>query len=249
MTPISGLEGKVVLITGGSRGIGAALSRRFASLGCRVAIAYRSDHESARNLAEELAGKDGRCIALQADVADPEAVTALVAGTVEQFGGLDILVNCAALGHYRPLGKMDAAFIRSILDTNVMGTVLMTEAALPHLPSPGGRIINFASALAYRPIPTSSVYSASKAAVVTLTHALAKELGPRGITVNAIAPGVIETDMTTKIIEERGDQILAMTPLGRIGQPEDISGIVTFLASPEAGRITGRTIIADGGVT
>tara|TARA_R110002020_G_scaffold25060_6_gene81609 strand:- start:8160 stop:8909 length:750 start_codon:yes stop_codon:yes gene_type:complete len=249
MTGASDLKGKVVLVTGGSRGIGAAVTRRFAALGCRVVIAYRSGHEAAQALAAELAGADHACIAVQADVADPDAVTSLLARTVETFGGLDILVNCAALGDYRPLGKMDADYIRSILDTNVMGVVLMTEAALPHLPSPGGRIINFASALAYRPIPTSSVYSASKAAVITLTHAFAKELGPRGITVNAVAPGVIETDMTTKIIEERGPQILAMTPLGRIGQTEDVAGIVTFLASGDAGWITGRTIIADGGVT
>ncbi len=117
------------------------------------------------------------------------------------------------------------------------------------MPAPGGRIVNIASALAYRPIPTSSVYCASKAAVVTLTHAFAKELGPRGITVNAVAPGVIRTDMTESILVERGAQILAMTPLARIGETDDIAGIVTFLASPEAGWITGRTIIAYGGVT
>ncbi len=117
------------------------------------------------------------------------------------------------------------------------------------MPAPGGRIVNIASALAYRPIPTSSVYSASKAAVVTLTHAFAKELGPRGITVNAVTPGVLRTDMTESILVERGAQILAMTPLARIGETDDIAGIVTFLASPEAGWITGRTIIADGGVT
>ena len=198
---------------------------------------------------EELSGADGACIAVRADVAVPEDITALVATVAETFGLIDVLVNCAAVGTYRPLGKMDAPFIRSVLDTNVMGTVLMTEAVLPHMPSPGGRIVNFSSALAYRPIPTSSVYSASKAAVATLTHTFSKELGARGITVNAVAPGVIETDMTTKIIAERGDQILAATPLGRIGQPDDIAGIVTFLASPDGGWINGRTIIADGGVT
>lgn len=245
----AGLEGKVVLVTGGSRGIGATIVRRFASLGSRVVIGYRSDHEAAGKLVSELGGSDRNCIAIQADIADPDNVQTLVAAAVDRFGRIDVLVNCAAVGPYRPLGSMGAPFIRSILDTNVMGTVLMAEAALPHLTSPGGRIINFASALAYRPIPTSSVYSASKAAVATLTHAFSKELGPRGITVNAVAPGVIETDMTTKILAERGDQILAVTPLGRIGQPDDIAGIVTFLASPDAGWITGRTIIADGGVT
>jgi len=144
---------------------------------------------------------------------------------------------------------MDAAFIRAILDANVLGTVLLTQAVLAHLTAPGGRIINFASALAFRPIPASSVYAASKAAVATLTHAWSKELGPRGITVNAIAPGVIETDMTAAILADRGAAVVAATPLGRIGQTDDIAGIALFLCSAEAGWITGRTIIADGGVT
>ncbi|WP_037088482.1 SDR family NAD(P)-dependent oxidoreductase [Neorhizobium vignae] len=243
------LEDKVVIVTGGSRGIGAAITRRFVSLGSRVVIAYRSDRAATDRLCAELTDMGGNCIAVQADVAKPKDIEALVAATVENFGSIDVLLNCAAIGPYRPLGDMDASFIKDILETNVMGVVLLTQAVLPHLASPGGRIINFASALAYRPIPTSSVYSASKAAVVTLTHAFAKELGPKGITVNAVAPGVIETDMTTKIIAERGEQILAMTPLARIGQPDDIASIVTFLASPEAGWITGRTILADGGVT
>lgn len=243
-----GLEGKVVLVTGGSRGIGAAVARRFASLESHVAIGYRSGREAAEKLAGELSG--GRdCIAVQGDIARPDEIRAVVASTVDRFGRVDVLVNCAAIGPYRKLEDLDADFIRTMFDTNVLGIVLMTQEVLPHLPSPGGRIINFASALAYRPIPTSSVYSASKAAVVTLTHAFAKELGPRGITVNAVAPGVIETEMAAKAIAERGDQILAATPLARIGQPDDVAGIVTFLASPEAGWITGRTIIADGGVT
>jgi 3-oxoacyl-[acyl-carrier protein] reductase len=249
MSAAQGLEGKTVLVTGGSRGIGAAVARRFASLGSHVAIVYRSDQDAAEKLAGELTGAERKCIALKGDVAAPDDVNSIVEATVERLGGIDVLVNCAAIAPYRPLGEMDAAYIRSVLDTNILGTVLMTQAALRHLPSPGGRIINFASALAFRPIPTTSIYSASKAAVAALTHAFAKELGTRGITVNAVAPGVIETDMTTKILAERGDQILAMTPLARIGQPDDIAGIVTFLASPDAGWITGRTIIADGGVT
>lgn len=247
MTAANGVQGKVAVVTGGSRGIGAAIAQRFSSLGYRVVIGYRSDQASAEALTASL-GPDAESLAVQADIARPEDIERLVAKTVERFGAIDVLVNCAAVGPYRPLGKMDADFIRPILETNIMGTLLLTQAALPHMPD-GGRIINFASALAYRPIPTSSVYSASKAAVVTLTHAFAKELGARKITVNAVAPGVIETDMTTQIIAERGEQIMAMTPLGRIGQTDDIAGIVAFLASPEAGWITGRTIIADGGVT
>jgi 3-oxoacyl-[acyl-carrier protein] reductase len=133
-----------------------------------------------------------------------------------------------------------------MFDTNVLGSVMLTKAAAAVMQE-GGRIVHFASRLAYSPIPTSTVYAASKAAVVALVHGYAKELGARGITVNAVAPGVIETDMTTKIIIERGDQIRAMTPLGRIGQPDDIAGIVAFLASDDSRWITGRTILADGG--
>ncbi len=245
----AGLKDKTVIVTGGSRGIGAAIARRFGASGAGVVIGYRSDSEAAARVEREIAEAGGECLAARGDVSEQAGIDAIVHAAVQRFGPIDILVNCAAIAPYRPLGAMDAAFVRSILDANVVGLVMMTQAALPHMPAPGGRIINIASALAYRPIPTSSVYSASKAAVVTLTHAFAKELGPRGITVNAVAPGVIRTDMTESILVERGAQILAMTPLARIGETDDIAGIVTFLASPEAGWITGRTIIADGGVT
>lgn len=243
------MSGKVALITGGSRGIGAAVVRGFAAAGIYVAIGYQARGDAATSLSTEITQAGGQCLAVQGDITDADAVQRVTAETVARFGRIDILVNCAGVAPYRALGSMDAAFIRSILDANVLGTVLITQAVLPQLTAPGGRIINFASALAFRPIPTSSIYSASKAAVVTLTHAWSKELGPKGITVNAIAPGVIETEMTTAILAERGAGIIASTPLGRIGQPDDIAGIALFLCSPEAGWITGRTIIADGGVT
>jgi 3-oxoacyl-[acyl-carrier protein] reductase len=230
------LSGKVALITGGSRGIGAAVARRFAAAGMCVAIGYQARSDAATSLATEIAKAGGQCATVQGDIADAEAVQRIATATVARFGRIDILVNCAGIGPYRPMGAMDAA-------------VLITQAVLPHLTAPGGRIINFSSALAFRPIPTSSVYSASKAAVVTLTHAWSKEFGPRGITVNAIAPGVIETEMTTGILAERGAGIVAATPLGRIGQTEDIAGIALFLCSADAGWVTGRTIIADGGIT
>ena len=212
-------------------------------------MAYRSDTVAAERLAGELASGEAQCVAAQADVSNSDDIDRLVATTVERFGKVDVLVNCAAIAPYRPLGQLDAQFIRSMFDTNVTGLMLLIQASVPYMPVTGGRIINFSSALAFRPIPTSSVYAASKGAVITLTHALAKELGSKGITVNAVAPGVIETEMTTNILAERGSQILAATPLARIGQPDDIAGIVMFLASADAGWITGRTIIADGGVT
>src|SRR5262245_29045857 len=243
------LSGKIALITGASRGIGAAVARRFAAAGGQVAIGYQARSDAAANLAAEITRAGGECLLVQGDITDADAARRIVADTVARFGRIDILVNCAGIAPYRALGAMDTAYIRAILDANILGTVLVTQAVLPHLTAPGGRITNFASALAFRPIPTSSLYAASKAAVVTLTHAWSKELGPRGITVNAIAPGVIETEMTAAILAERGAGIVASTPLGRIGQTDDIAGIALFLCSAEAGWITGRTIIADVGIT
>jgi 3-oxoacyl-[acyl-carrier protein] reductase len=240
---------KVVLVTGGSRGIGAGIVRRFAAEGFRVAIACRSGTDAADKVLDDITAAGGQSIVVTGDVAKPEDAMAMVAEVVAQFGTIDVLVNCAGFAEYRPFEATDLALFHTTFDTNVYGTVAMIQAVLPHMPAPGGRIINFSSALATRPIPTASIYAASKAAVAALSHALAKEFGPRGITVNAIAPGVIETEMTAGILAERSASILAMTPLGRIGQPDDIAGIALFLASPDANWVTGRTIIADGGVS
>ena len=240
---------KVVLITGGSRGIGAGLAKRFAAEGYRVAIGYRSGEAAADGIIGEITAAGAQGFAVAGDIAKPDDAKAMVAAVVARFGAVDVLINCAGVAEYRAFEATDLALFHAHFDTNVLGTVSMIQAVLPHMPAPGGRIINFSSALATRPIPTASIYSASKAAVTALTHALAKEFGPRGITVNAIAPGVIETEMTTKIIAERGPGIVAMTPLGRIGQTDDIAGIAVFLASPDAKWVTGRTIIADGGIS
>lgn len=243
------LSGKVVLVTGGSRGIGAAIARRFGAVGSHVAIGYRSGNAAAEEVLRDIAAAGSQGVAVAGDVAKPEDAKAMVAKVVARFGHIDVLVNCAGISEYRPFEASDPAFFHAIFDTNVLGIIAVIQAALPHLSAPGGRIINFSSALATRPIPKTSIYAASKAAVAALSHALAKEFGPRGITVNTIAPGVIETDMTTDILAERGAGILAMTPLGRIGQPDDISGVALFLASPDAGWLTGRTLIVDGGVS
>jgi 3-oxoacyl-[acyl-carrier protein] reductase len=240
---------KVVLVTGGSRGIGAGIAKRFAAEGYRVAIAYRSGKAEAEKILGDITAAGGQGLVVGGDIAKAEDAKAMVAQVVAQFGAVDVLVNCAGIAQYRPFEAIDAALFHAAFDTNVLGTVAMIQAVLPHMPAPGGRIINFSSALATRPIPGASIYAASKAAITALSHALAKEFGPRGITVNAIAPGVIETEMTTEILAARGPAITAMTPLGRIGQPDDIAGLAVFLASPDAKWITGRTIIADGGVS
>jgi 3-oxoacyl-[acyl-carrier protein] reductase len=246
---IYALAGKSVIVTGGSRGIGAEVARRFGAAGAKVAVFYRSGADAAAKVVSDINAAGGRGLAVVADIANPGAVKVAVESVAAKFGGIDIVVNCAGIAEYRPFEKTDAALFHAHFNTNVLGTVAVIQAALPHLPSPGGRIVNFSSALATRPIPNSAIYSASKGAINTLSHALARELGPRGITVNTIAPGVIETEMTAKILAERGEGIKAMTPLGRIGQPNDIAGVALFLASPDAGWITGRTFIVDGGVS
>jgi 3-oxoacyl-[acyl-carrier protein] reductase len=249
MSTAPALRGKVALVVGGSRGIGAAVARRLATMGAEVALTYKSQRDAADAVVSSIEAAGGRALALHVDVARSNSVDTAVRNVAEQCGRIDILVNSAGIAPYKPLGTIDATFVRDVLDANVLGTVLLTQAVVPYLPSPGGRIIHFSSRLAVSPIPTSSIYAAAKAAVSTLTLAFSKELGPKGITINAVAPGVIETDMTTAIIRERGDLIRAATPLGRIGEPDDIAGIVAFLASPESGWITGRTILADGGMT
>ncbi|TWG99511.1 3-oxoacyl-[acyl-carrier protein] reductase [Mesorhizobium sp. J18] len=240
-------EGRAVLVAGGSRGIGAAVVRRLAGEGAAVGIGYRTASAAAESLVAEIEAAGGQAKAVAGDIGQPGAAEAMVEAAHSAFGRLDGLVNTAGIGPYRPLVEVDESYIRAMFDTNVTGAIMLTKAAAAVLPSPGGRIVHFASRLAYSPIPTSTVYAASKAAVVALTHGFAKELGPKGITVNAVAPGVIETDMTASIIVERGEAIKAMTPLGRIGQPDDIAGIVAFLLSDDAAWITGRTILADGG--
>jgi 3-oxoacyl-[acyl-carrier protein] reductase len=249
MSHTPALEGKVALVAGGSRGIGAAVARRLAAMGAEVVVTYKSRRDAADAVVSDVTGAGGKALALEADIVRSDSVDALVEQTIQRCGRIDMLVNSAGIAPYRPLAAIDTAHVREVFDANVLGTILLTQAVVPHLPSPGGRIVHFSSRLAVSPIPTSSVYAASKAAVSALTLALSKELGPKGITINAVAPGVIETDMTAAIIGERGDAIRAATPLGRIGMPEDIAGIVAFLASPDSGWITGRTILADGGAT
>ena len=239
---------KAVIVTGGSRGIGAEIARAFAAVGARVAIVYRSGKEAAENLCSEIAAAGGDAVAVQADISKPLDAKQAVEKAAKQFSKIDILINAAGIGPYLPLAGITEEHYRDIFDTNVLGTVMMIQAAVPHMPEEGGRIVNFASRLAYNPLPGSSIYSASKAAVVCLTHTYARELGAKNITVNAIAPGVIETDMTRDIIVQRGEGIIAQTPLHRIGQPDDIAGVALFLASSASKWITGRTLIADGGL-
>jgi 3-oxoacyl-[acyl-carrier protein] reductase len=241
-------DARVALVAGGSRGIGAAVVRRLAADGAAVAVGYRAASSEAEALVRVIECGGGRAIAVQGDIGRDGDAAKMVEETVARFGRLDVLVNAAGIGIYRPLASIDESYVREMFDTNVLGAIMLTKAAAAVMQE-GSRIVHVSSRLAVSPIPASAVYAASKAAVSAMVHGFAKELGSKGITINAVAPGVIETDMTTKIIAERGEQIRATTPLGRIGQPDDIAGIVAFLASDDARWITGRTILADGGLT
>ena len=241
------LTGKVALVTGGSRGIGAEVARRLASDGAEVVIAYRSDTASAETVVTALKATGAKAHAFAVDIAIPQDCETLIESCLKACGRLDILVNAAGVATYRPLDQADADHYHALFNTNVLGALSLTRAAVAVMNGPG-RIIHFSSRLAGSPMPNTSVYAASKAAVSALTLALSQELGPRDITINAIAPGLIETDMTALAVAERGEALRNATPLRRIGQPDDISGIVAFLASDDAKWITGRTIRADGGL-
>lgn len=246
---MSTLEGKVALVTGGSRGIGEAVVRRFAGLGAKVAFTYRAEADKADAIARDLEGSGAVAKAFPADIADTAAVAALTRNVTDAFGRIDVLVNNAGTFGARTIGDIDFAFFAEQFNVNVWGMLQVTQAALPLFPDNGGRIVNLSSQRAFSPKDRTGVYAAAKAAVSTLTQSLAIELGPRGITVNAVAPAVTRTDMTAGIPAEKRELLAASTPLRRLGEPDDIAAVIAFLASDDARWITGRTILADGGIT
>ncbi|WP_426399213.1 SDR family NAD(P)-dependent oxidoreductase [Ralstonia sp. R-29] len=244
------LAGRNAIVTGGSRGIGAAVARRLAADGARVAVVYRSNRDEADAVVSAIrtSGTSGaEAIAVQADVADATSVNAMVSTVREAFGTIDIVINNAGILEGQPVGSIDAASFDAQFRTNALSVILVTQAVLPHVPARGGHIVNVSSSLVYRPRAGLSVYAASKAAVGALTHAFAIELGPRNITVNAVAPALTRTDMTAPIPDEVKARMRETTPLGRLGEPEDIADAIAFLASDDARWITGRTLMTDGG--
>ena len=243
------LANKIAVVTGGSRGIGAAIARKLAAQGATVVIVYKSNTQHAQAIVDAINADGGTAAAFRADVADRVAVDAVIASIVNRFEKIDILVNNAGIFESSPFGSIDAALVQRMFDAN-MGSVLnMTQAAAPHFPAAGGRIVNVSTNLIYSPRPGTSIYAASKAAVSVLTAAFAKELGARGITVNAVAPSMVSTDMTAATPEARRQQVIANTPAGRIGEPADIADVVAFLSSDDSRWITGRTLLTDGGMT
>ncbi|MDX6805011.1 3-oxoacyl-ACP reductase family protein [Terrihabitans rhizophilus] len=244
---MSDLSGKKALVTGASRGIGAAIARHLAEMGADVAITYQNSAEKAAEVVRGIEA-GGRCgFAIQADSADPAAVKRSVEEAVAQLGGLDILVNNAGIAGYGLVEEMALADIDALLNVNVRSVVLASQAAIPHL-GEGGRIVSIGSCLAERvAIPGVTVYSMTKSALLAFTRGLARELGPRGITVNLVHPGATDTDMNPAD-GANADNLRAMTPLGRYGTPDDVAAAVAFLASPAARQITGTGLVVDGGI-
>jgi 3-oxoacyl-[acyl-carrier protein] reductase len=243
----SPLAGKVALVTGGSSGIGAEIARRLSRAGAFVAVAGHSNAAGAQAVADEIVAQGGAASPVMGDASSEAGVAALLQQTMAAFGRLDILVNNAGISTFMPFGAISADTIDRELATNVRSVVLMTQAAAALL-GEGGRIVNISSNLAFGPMPGLTVYSASKAAVASLTKGLSLELAGRGITVNAVAPGVTATPMKTWIDETILSDLAAKAPLGRIAQPDDIADAVFFLCSDESRWVNGRTLIVDGGL-
>jgi 3-oxoacyl-[acyl-carrier protein] reductase len=242
------LAGRRALVTGGSRGIGAEIVRRLAADGAAVAFTYGSSAAEADKLAAEIAADGGTSVAIQADSGDPEQVAKAIDETVAQLGGLDILVNNAGVAYIGDVESLTMEQFDRLVAINVKGVFAAIQRALPHLGNTG-RIINIGSINADRvPGPGLSIYAMSKAAVAGLTRGLARELGPRGITVNNIQPGPVATDMNPEV-GEFADSLREVMALGRYGQPRDIASVVSYLAGPEAAYVTGANWNVDGGFT
>jgi len=241
------LSGKVAVVTGGSRGIGAAIARRLAGEGAQVALFYRSNAEAAGATVRAIEAAGGQAAAFQADVADEAALRLAVREVVSRFGRVDALVNNAGIFEAEPVGEISRESFQRQFAVNAWSVLASTQAALDHFPAAGGAIVNLSSSLAVRPEPQTVSYSASKAAVDSLTLGCAIELGARGIRVNAVAPAITRTDMTADIPAEQLREEIRLTPLGRLAEPGDIADVVAFLCSDDARWITGRSLLVDGG--
>jgi 3-oxoacyl-[acyl-carrier protein] reductase len=244
------LAGKVAVVTGGSKGIGADIAKHLAAEGAAVVVNYASSKEGADRVVDKITKRDGQAIAVQGDVARKTDIERLFAATNKAFGRLDILVNNAGVYQFTPLEEVTENEFHREFNTNVLGLILATQEAIKYFGAEGGSIINISSVASSVTPPTSVIYSGTKGAVDAVTRVLAKELGPRKIRVNAINPGAVETEGYRAIGIPGSDfekQAVAQTPLGRIGQPRDIAPVAVFLASSDGAWITGETLRVAGG--
>jgi 3-oxoacyl-[acyl-carrier protein] reductase len=245
------LENKVALVTGASKGIGASIARYFAAEGAKVVVNYATSKEGADHVVKAITDEGGVAIAIQGDVSIQADLTRIFEETKSAFGILDILVNNAGIYQYAPIEEFSPEFFHHQFNINVMGSLLAIQASLKLFGDQGGNIINISSEAGRTPLPTGSVYSATKAALDAITVSLSKEFSGRNIRINSILPGVVETEGSRAggfIGSEAETKLVANTPLGRTGQPEDIAKVAVFLASDEASWITGERISVSGGI-
>lgn len=246
------LAGKVALVTGASKGIGAAIARELAARGAAVAVNYSGSKAAAEKIVSEIETAGGKAIAVQANLSNPASAAPLANAVADKLGPIDILVNNAGIYEFSPLEQITPEHFHKQFNLNVLGVLMITQAAVPRFNPEGGSIINIGSVVGKMAPATGAVYSATKGAVDTITVALSKELGPKKIRVNALNPGLIETEGThgAGIIGSDFEAGAAKaTPLGRIGQPQDVATAAAFLASPDSVWLTGQTIYAAGGYT
>jgi 3-oxoacyl-[acyl-carrier protein] reductase len=244
------LQGKVAIVTGASKGIGAAIAKNLAAEGASVAVNYSSSREGAEQTVKEIERKGGKAMAIQANVAKKEEIKRLFAEAKKAFGRLDVLVNNAGIYEFAPLADITPEHFHKVFDLNVLGLLLTTQEALKHFGPEGGSVINISSVVSSYGVPNAAVYSATKGAVDAVTRSLAKELAPRKIRINSINPGMVETEgvRSTGIAEsDLRRQTEKQTPLGRIGKPEDIAPAAVYLASGDSAWVTGETLYISGG--
>ena len=247
---MSKLTGKVAIVTGASKGIGAGIAKGLGAEGAAVVVNYASSREGADRVVAEITSKGGQAVAVQGDVSKAADVQRLFEETKKAFGSLDVLVNNAGVFEFEPLEAVTEKEFHREFNTNVLGPIMTIQESLKYFGPDGGSVINISSIASEKPVANSVVYAATKSAVDSITRGLAKELGSRKIRVNTIAPGGVETEGAHRVGVMGSDfekQIVAETPLGRFGQPEDIARIAVFLASEDSGWLTGERITASGG--
>ncbi len=247
---MSKLSGKVAIVTGASKGIGAAVAKSLAASGASVVVNYASSQEGAQKVVDAIVKAGGKAVAVKGDVSKAADARAVVVAAVETYGRLDVLVNNAGVYEMKPLEEITEEHFHTTFNTNVLGLLLVSKEAAKHL-GQGGSIVNIGSAVSRITPPGSAVYTATKSAVDAITGVLSRELGPKGIRVNSVNPGMVETEGTHTagfVGSSFQDWAVAQTPLGRIGQPQDIASVATFLASDDAGWLTGQRLLASGGM-